>query len=59
MLTREKLEERMASLEAQAVRLQADLNATDGALQQIRWDLEQIDATDEDDLEYVEPIEED
>jgi len=47
MLTREMLEERKASLEAQAQRLQADLNATDGALQQIAWDLEQLDATEE------------
>ena len=47
MLTRETLLERKASLEEQAQRLHADLNATEGALQQIAWDLEQMDATDE------------
>ena len=47
MLTREKLEERKASLEAQAQQLQADLNAIDGAIQQCTWDIEQLDATDE------------
>ena len=46
-LNREMLEERKASLEAQATQFQADLNAIDGAIQQIRWDLEQMDATDE------------
>ena len=64
-LTREMLLERKAALEADSVELQnvqrqaeVDLIANHGALQQIEWDLTQLDAAEPDDvLAPEEPVE--